>query len=34
MQINGETSRSLGHAGQVITTRIDSSNVRDFLATP
>ncbi len=34
MQINGETGRSLGRAGQVITTRIDPSNVRDFLATP
>jgi len=30
LQINGET----GRAGQVITTRIDPSNVRDFLATP
>jgi cytoskeleton protein RodZ len=34
LQINGETGRSLGHPGQVITTRIDPSNVRDFLATP
>jgi cytoskeleton protein RodZ len=34
MQINGETGRSLGRAGQVVTTRIDPSNVRDFLATP
>jgi hypothetical protein len=34
MQINGETGRSLGRAGQVITTRIDPSNLRDFLATP
>lgn len=34
MQINGETGRSLGRPGQVITTRIDPSNVRDFLATP
>jgi cytoskeletal protein RodZ len=34
MQINGEMGRSLGRAGQVITTRIDPSNVRDFLATP
>ena len=34
MEINGETGRSLGRAGEVITTRIDPSNVRDFLATP
>ena len=34
MQINGETGRSLGRAGQAITTRIDPSNVRDYLATP
>jgi cytoskeletal protein RodZ len=34
LQINGETGRSLGRAGEVITTRIDPSNVRDFLATP
>ena len=34
LQINGEAGRSLGRAGQVITTRIEPSNVRDFLATP
>ena len=34
MQINGETGRSLGRAGQAITTRIEPSNVRDFLAAP
>jgi cytoskeletal protein RodZ len=34
LQINGETGRSLGRAGQVVTTRIDSSTVHDFLATP
>lgn len=34
LQINGKTGRSLGRAGQGITTRIDPSNVRDFLATP
>ncbi len=34
LQLNGEAGRSLGARGQVVTTRIDQSNYRDFLAAP
>jgi cytoskeletal protein RodZ len=34
MQINGEAARSLGGPGKVVSARIDTSNFRDFLATP
>lgn len=34
LSINGEAGRSLGRAGEVVTTRIEPSNLRDFLATP
>jgi cytoskeleton protein RodZ len=34
LQINGETARSLGGPGQVVTARIDRTNFREFLAVP